>query len=99
MIIKDQIIEPFEIHGEELQWILKEKKIVGEFDNRGEPTKNAGEEYLKDVGYYQHPEHLFKQLIRRLLARQIDVLTISEFLAVYKNKQSEVVSVFNKAFN
>ena len=97
MIIKDKAMDPFEIHVEELQYVLKERKVRGEFKNDGTPTKNPGEEYLDDVGYYGNIEHIFKPLSRRLLARRSDVLGLDEFLYALKNIVSQLKECVERA--
>ena len=89
MIIKDSIIDPFQIHVEDRQFVLKERKVYGE------KSKKTGE-YLVDEAYHGDLKTMIRPLARRLLARQEAEVTLTEFLVAYKTLLSKIERIVDK---
>jgi len=82
MKIVDDLITPFEIWGEDNQWVLKEKTAKG----------------YAIRGYFQHIDSIFKPLIRHLIVRNNGTVTMKRFIEEYKTKQDQLEGIFKKVF-
>jgi hypothetical protein len=79
MIIKDKLIEPYEIHYDGLQYTI------------GKPHVSAkGEKSLKNTSYFHSIEYAISKIISIKMGEKQDVVTLQEFYDEFKIMFKEV---------
>lgn len=79
MIIRDELVEPYEIHFDGIQY------TVGKLQH-----DKKGKEYLSDTSYYTKIEHALFKLISLKMGNKEEVVDLKTFYFKFKELFQEV---------